>query len=107
MPPRDRAARLDVVASATFLADIAQNVAGDRFTVARWCRADADLHALRADAARPREVAGADLFIVNGGGLKETLEDTLRTAAAGTTFVSAVRGPDPARAPAGRAAARA
>lgn len=86
------AGTLRVTATATFLADIAQNVAGDRFTVESLAPRDADLHAFEPT---PRDLAAvneADLFILNGGGLEETLEDTLRTAAPDTTFVVASDG---------------
>ncbi|NLE21189.1 MAG: zinc ABC transporter solute-binding protein [Actinobacteria bacterium] len=89
------AGALRVMASATFLADIAQNVAGDRFTVESLVPRDADLHAFEPT---PRDLAAvdeADLFILNGGGLEAALEDTLRTAAADTTFVVASDGITP------------
>ena len=95
------------MATATFLADIAQNVAGDRFTVESLVPRDADLHAFEPTPRDVATVAESDLFILNGGGLEETLEDTLRTAASGTTFVDASEGITSPRAAAGRAAARA
>ena len=57
----------------TFLADIAQNVAGDRFTVESLVPRGADPHAFEPTPRDLATVAGADLFIVNGGGLEETL----------------------------------
>lgn len=86
---------LQVLATATFLADIAQNVAGDRFTVESLVPRDADLHAFEPTPRDVATVAESDLFILNGGGLEETLEDTLRTAASGTTFVAASEGITP------------
>lgn len=86
---------LDVMATATFLADIAQNVAGDRFTVRALVPRDADLHAYEPTPRDIARVAKADLFILNGGGLEETLEDTLRAAAPGATFVNASEGLTP------------
>jgi len=83
---------LDVVASATFLADIAQNVAGDRFTVLALVPADADLHAFEATPRDIADVADADLFIVNGAGLEQTLEDTVREAGGGVRVVRASEG---------------
>ena len=86
---------LDVVATATFLADIAQNVAGDRFTVDSLVPGDADLHAYEPTARDVARVSEADLFILNGGGLEQALEDTLRSAAPDTTFVRASDGQTP------------
>ena len=83
---------LDVIASAGFLADIAQNVAGDRFTVRTLVPADADLHAYEPTPRDLAEVAGADLLIVNGAGLEGTLEDTVRAAAGDVTVVEASAG---------------
>ena len=84
-----------VMTTATFLADIAQNVAGDRFTVESLVPRDTDLHAFEPTPRDVASVAESDLFILNGGGLEETLEDTLRTAASGTTFVDASEGITP------------
>ena len=86
---------LQVMTTATFLADIAQNVAGDRFTVESLVPRDADLHAFEPTPRDVATVAESDLFILNGGGLEETLENTLRTAASGTTFVEASEGITP------------
>ena len=86
---------LRVMATSTFLADIAQNVAGDRFTVQSLAPRDTDLHAFEPTPRDVATVSGSDLLILNGGGLEETLEDTLRTAAADTTFVEASGGITP------------
>jgi len=86
---------LDVIATATFLADIAQNVAGDRFTVDSLIPRDTDLHAYEPTTRDLARVSQADLFILNGSGLEETLEDTLRSAATDTTFVAAAEGLTP------------
>jgi len=84
--------RLDVVAVETFLADIAQNVAGDRFTVKALLPPGADPHAYEPT---PRDVAGvasAGLLIVNGGGLEGTLLTTLQNAGGGARIVDASAG---------------
>jgi ABC-type Zn uptake system ZnuABC Zn-binding protein ZnuA len=86
---------LRVMATSTFLADVAQNVAGDRFTVESLAPRDTDIHAFEPTPRDVATVSGSDLFILNGGGLEETLEDTLRTAASGTTFVEAAEGITP------------
>ena len=66
---------LDVVASTSFLADIAQNVAGDRFTVGSLVPRGTDPHAFEPAPSDLRAVAGADLVIINGGGLEGTAAD--------------------------------
>ena len=81
-----------MVASATFLADIAQNVAGDRFTVRAMVPPDADLHAYEPTPRDLADVAGADLFLVNGAGLEGALEDTVRAAAGDVDVVEASAG---------------
>lgn len=69
---------LRVTTTATFLADIAQNVAGDRFTVTALVPSDADLHAFEPTPRDVATVSSSDLFILNGGGL----EDLSRTCCA-------------------------
>jgi ABC-type Zn uptake system ZnuABC Zn-binding protein ZnuA len=86
------AGSLDVVASASFLADIAQNVAGERFTVDSLVPRDADLHAYEPSTRDLARLQTSDLVVLNGGGLEATLEDTLRSAAPDTTFVAASEG---------------
>ena len=86
------AGSLDVIASATFLADIAQHVAGDRFTVRALVPADADLHAYEPTPHDLAAVAGTDLLLVNGAGLEGTLEDTVRAAAGDVRVVEASAG---------------
>lgn len=87
--------RLDVLASATFLADIAQNVAGERFTVRSLVPPDADLHAYEPTPRDLAEVAGADLLVVNGAGLEQALEDTVRSSGSDVRVVVASEGLTP------------
>ncbi len=84
--------RLDVVASATFLADIAQQVAGDRFAVRALVPRDADLHSFELTPRDLTDIAGADLFIVNGAGLERTLEEAVRAAGGDVRVVEASAG---------------
>ena len=83
---------LDVVASTSFLADIAQNVAGDRFQVQPLVPRGTDPHAFEPAPSDLRAVAGADLVIVNGGGLEGPLLSTLENVVGGTTIVDASAG---------------
>ena len=86
------AGALDVVASTSFLADIAQNVAGDRFQVQSLVPRGTDPHAFEPAPSDLREVAGADLVIINGGGLEGTLLTTLESAVGSSTIVDASAG---------------
>ena len=83
---------LDVVATTSYLADIAQNVAGKRFEVGSLVPLGADPHAFEPAPSDLRKVVGADLMIVNGGGLEGPLLDTLKNAGGGETIVDASAG---------------
>jgi ABC-type Zn uptake system ZnuABC Zn-binding protein ZnuA len=83
---------LDVVAAESFLADIAQNVAGDRFTVGTLVPPGADPHAFEPTPRDLGAVVGADLVIVNGGGLEGPLLTTLKNAGGSATIVDASAG---------------
>ncbi len=83
---------LDVVASTSFLTDIAQNVAGDRFQVGSLIPRGTDPHAFEPTPSDLRTAAGADLVIVNGGGLEGTLLTTLHNAIGGVPIVDASAG---------------
>jgi ABC-type Zn uptake system ZnuABC Zn-binding protein ZnuA len=83
---------LDVVAAESFLADIAQNVAGGRFTVRTLIPPGADPHAFEPTPKDVAAVVGADLLIVNGGGLEGPLLDTLKNAGGSETVVDASAG---------------
>ena len=83
---------LDVVATESFLADIAQNVAGERFTVRPLIPLGADPHAFEPTPKDVAAVARADLVIINGGGLEGPLLDTLKNAGGSATIVDASAG---------------
>jgi ABC-type Zn uptake system ZnuABC Zn-binding protein ZnuA len=84
---------LNVVASTSFLADIAQNVAGDRFHVQSLIPVGTDPHAFEPTPSDLRKIAGADLVVVNGGGLEGALLTTIRNdVGGGTRIVNASAG---------------
>ena len=83
---------LDVVASVSYLADIAQNVAGDRFEVRSLVPLETDPHAFEPTPSDLGEVAGADVVIVNGAGLEGPLLGTLENAGGDATIVEASAG---------------
>jgi ABC-type Zn uptake system ZnuABC Zn-binding protein ZnuA len=83
---------LEVVAAESFLADIAQNVAGERFTVQTLIPPGTDPHAFEPTPKDLGEVATADLVVINGGGLEGPLLKTLENAGGRATIVDASAG---------------
>ncbi|MFA4965013.1 MAG: metal ABC transporter substrate-binding protein [Thermoleophilia bacterium] len=83
---------LDVVAVESFLADIAQNVAGQRADVRTLVPLGTDPHSFEPTPREVGEAATADLLIVNGGGLEGPLLDTLAGAGGEATLVDASAG---------------
>ncbi|MGC8873079.1 MAG: metal ABC transporter solute-binding protein, Zn/Mn family [Chloroflexia bacterium] len=81
--------RLRVIAVETFLADIAQNVAGDRLTVEALLPVGAEPHAYEPTPRDIARVAESDLLIVNGAGLESFLESLLRDAGGHARVVEA------------------
>jgi ABC-type Zn uptake system ZnuABC Zn-binding protein ZnuA len=83
---------LNVVAAESFLADIAQNVAGERFTVGTLIPRGTDPHSFEPTPKDLGEVAAADLVVINGGGLEGPLLKTLENAGGEATIVAASAG---------------
>jgi len=71
---------LKVLAVETFLADIAQNVAGNRLKVAALLPAAADPHSFDPSPSDVIKVADSDVVIVNGAGFEEFLDRLLQNA---------------------------
>jgi ABC-type Zn uptake system ZnuABC Zn-binding protein ZnuA len=71
---------LDVLATETFLADIAQNVAGDRLKVAALLPIGADPHSFEPTPQDVAKVAASQVLIVNGAGLETYLSKLLDNA---------------------------
>jgi zinc/manganese transport system substrate-binding protein len=71
---------LKVVATTSFLRDIAQNVAGSRFTVGQLIPNGVDPHEFDPTPAEVTAAVRSDLLIVNGANLEGTLATTLRNA---------------------------
>lgn len=84
--------KLDVVATTSFLRDIAQNVAAGRFTVQQVIPDGADPHDFEPAPSDLRAVAGADLLIVNGGDLEGPLLRTLKDVGSAAAVVTAAAG---------------
>jgi ABC-type Zn uptake system ZnuABC Zn-binding protein ZnuA len=68
-----QAPTLNVLAAQSFLADIAQNVAGDRLKIEVLIPPGVDPHIFEPTPADVRKVADSDVLIVNGAGFEEFL----------------------------------
>ena len=70
----------EVLAVETFMADIAQNVAGDRLRVASLLPVGADPHSFETTPGDIAKVARSNVIIVNGAGLEGPLSETIERA---------------------------
>jgi ABC-type Zn uptake system ZnuABC Zn-binding protein ZnuA len=91
-PPR-------VLAVESFLADIAQNVAGDRLTVETLIPLGVDPHAYQPTPRDAAKVADCSVLIVNGAGIEAFLDPLLANAGGEQLIITASAGltphPDP------------
>ena len=78
---------LNVVTTSTVFADLIRNVGGDRVTVTSLVPRGVDVHTYQATPVDLRAVASADLFVMNGLGLDDWLEKTIRSASNGAPIV--------------------
>jgi ABC-type Zn uptake system ZnuABC Zn-binding protein ZnuA len=81
-----------VLAAETFLADIAQNVAGDRLKVDALMPAGLDPHSYTPTPQDVVRIAGSKLLIVNGAHFEEWLQETLDNAGGQRSVVEASAG---------------
>lgn len=81
-----------VLAVETFLADIAQNVAGDRLKVDALLPVDVDPHSFEPTPSDVTKVAGSSVLIINGGGFEEFLDRLLRNAGGDRKIIEASKG---------------
>ncbi|TAL07395.1 MAG: metal ABC transporter substrate-binding protein [Chloroflexota bacterium] len=72
--------RIQVVTTSSVFADMARNVGGDRVAVTSLVPKGLDIHTYQVTPADLRAVATADLFVMNGLGLDDWLEKTIRSA---------------------------
>jgi ABC-type Zn uptake system ZnuABC Zn-binding protein ZnuA len=87
-----QAAPLNVIATTTILADVAQNIAGDRFTVTALVPVNADSHAFEPSVDDARRVSEADLVLTIGAGYEQFIEGLLENAGANIPVVTANNG---------------
>jgi ABC-type Zn uptake system ZnuABC Zn-binding protein ZnuA len=88
--PSDRP--LTVLAAESFLADIAQNVAGDQATVATLIPAGIDPHAFEPTPQDVARIADSTVLIVNGSGFEEWLANVLDNAGGQRLVIEASAG---------------
>jgi ABC-type Zn uptake system ZnuABC Zn-binding protein ZnuA len=86
---------LKVVATTSFLRDIAQNVAGQEFTVGQLIPTGADPHEFEPTPAEVASVVDSNVLIVNGANLEGTLATTLQNAGGHYLKVTASAGQTP------------
>lgn len=88
-----------VLAVESFLADIAQNVAGDRLTVETLLPLGVDPHAYQPTPRDVAKVADSNVLIVNGAGIETFLDPVLANAGGQRLVITASAGltprPDP------------
>jgi ABC-type Zn uptake system ZnuABC Zn-binding protein ZnuA len=93
--PSKSDAALSVLASTTFLADIAQNVAGDRVTVKSLLPVGADPHTFQATPSDVTRVTQSTVLILNGLELEHFIEQMLENAGGERLIVEATAGLTP------------
>lgn len=69
-----------VLADTTFMADIAQNIAGDRLDVSAILPAGADPHSFQPTPQDAKRIAESSAVIVNAAGLVPQLDDLIKAA---------------------------
>jgi ABC-type Zn uptake system ZnuABC Zn-binding protein ZnuA len=83
---------LKVIAVETFLADIAQNIAGDRARVEALIPVGLDPHAFEPAPSDVVKIAQSQVLIVNGAGLEEWLQRLLNNAGGQRLVIEASHG---------------
>jgi ABC-type Zn uptake system ZnuABC Zn-binding protein ZnuA len=90
--PPASASSLRVLATTTFLADMAQNVAGTRAHVDALMPVGVDPHSFEATPADVRRVADSTVLIENGAGFEEFLSKLLQNAGGKRQIITASKG---------------
>lgn len=94
-PPASAGDLPRVLAVETFLADMAQQVAGERLSVEVLMPIGLDPHAFQPTPADVAKIAQSQVLIVNGSGVEEWLEETLANAGGERLVVEASAGLQP------------
>lgn len=85
-------ATITAIAAESYLADIAQNVAGERLTIATLIPLGVDPHGFEPTPADVRKIAESDLLLVNGAGFEEFLDEMLANAGGERLVIEASAG---------------
>jgi ABC-type Zn uptake system ZnuABC Zn-binding protein ZnuA len=85
-------AALKVIAAETFLADIAQNVAGDRVTVESLMPIGVDPHGFEPTPTDVAKITDSNVLIINGGGVEEFMAEVLENAGGQRAVIEASAG---------------
>ena len=91
-----------VLAVESFLADIAQNVVGNRLTVQSLIPVDADPHAYQPSPQDAAKITDADVLITNGANLEAFLGPILQNSGGKQRVISACDGLAPRSDPSGQ-----
>lgn len=91
-PEESAGSSLKVVAAETFLADIAQNVAGERLQVEPLMPVGVDPHGFEPTPPEVARVADSNVLIVNGAGFEEFLDELLQNAGGERLVIEAAAG---------------
>ena len=83
---------LSVLAAESFIADMAQNVAGDRLNVETLMPLGLDPHAFEPTPQDVGRIADSQVLIVNGGGFEEWLQEVLDNAGGQRQVIEASAG---------------
>jgi ABC-type Zn uptake system ZnuABC Zn-binding protein ZnuA len=83
---------LKVIAAETFLADIAQNVAGDRIKIEALMPIGVDPHGFEPTPTDVAKISDSNVLIVNGAGFEEFLKRLLQNAGGQHTVIEAAAG---------------
>lgn len=94
-PPAQAGDLPRVLAVETFLADMAQNVAGERLKVEALMPIGLDPHAFQPTPADVAKIADSQVVIVNGTGFETWLDETLKNAGGERLVVEASAGLQP------------
>ncbi len=86
------ASDIKVLAVESFLADIAQNVAGDRVQIESLIPLGMDPHAFEPSPQDVAKIAESQVLIVNGAGFEEWLAETLENAGGERKVIEASAG---------------
>jgi len=93
--PKNSDGRLKVLTSTTFLADITQNIAGDRISVDSLLPVGADPHAYQAAPSDVAKIAESNLLILNGVEYEHFIEPLLENAGGERIIIEATAGLEP------------